>query len=77
MEIGRGKLPLIGKRGQRLDGSGREWEVVGYTRGDGMYDGWLGVANIEVIKSTRDTLIQSCDRQIKQLLASVFSPEKG
>lgn len=71
MEIRRGKLALIGKRGQRLDGLWRERRVVRYGCSDRIYDAWLRAVDIEVIKAARNTLIQSCDQQIKQWLASV------
>ena len=64
MEIGRGNLTLISKRGQILDGLRRGKLVVGYGRGDGVDGEWLsgGVGNVEVIEATRNTLIQSYDR---------------
>jgi len=73
MEIRRGKLALIGKRGQILDGLRRERLVVGGGCGDGIFGEWLsgGVGDIEVIEATRNALIQSYDRQIEQWSALI------
>ena len=67
MEIGRRKLALIGKRGQKLDGSGRKGLVIagGYDCHGGAFDERLGsgIRYIEVVETTRNVLIQSYDQQ--------------
>ena len=79
MEIGWGKLALIGKRGQTLDSLRRRKRVSGHGRGDGMLGEWLsgGVGNIKVIEATRKVRIQSYNRQVKKRLASMFSPTRS
>lgn len=77
MEIGRGKLALIGKPGQELDGLSFEGWLEGYGRGGRILGEWLRGLSLDGITTTRGTLVQTCDRESSVAQLQCSFPSKS